>query len=88
VTLAFRGAVQLLDSSGAALDARNYDPYGDPNGPGGGFSPVFLNQDPSWKDSLADLDGSRWIQVRVTLVANAESEVVPRLSAIGLPYLH
>jgi len=88
VQLAFRGAVQVLDTSGAALDAGNYDPYGDPNGPGGGFSVAYLNQDPTWKSTLAELDGARWIQVRITLTANAESEVVPRLSAIGLPFQH
>ena len=87
VELAFRGAAQVIDPTGAARDARSYDPYGDPNGPGGGFGVVYLNQDPTWKSSLAELDGARWIQVRITMGADAQSGVLPRLSAIGLPYV-
>jgi hypothetical protein len=80
--LAFRGATSVIDSGGVIGDATMYDAYGDFRG-----GPVtFLGADPTWKAALPELDGARFVQVRMTMISNAESGVRPRLSSLGIPY--
>jgi hypothetical protein len=42
--------------------------------------------DRAWSDSLADLSGARFVQMRVTLTANADSGLTPEVAAIGVAY--
>jgi hypothetical protein len=83
VELAFRGAV-AIDAAPAWADAGNLDPYGD----SGVFNVTWLNGDAGWTSDLAALDGARFVQVRVTFTANAESGVTPELGALGISYHH
>lgn len=53
------------------------------------FQPTFFPNPGSkqWKGNLADLDGARYVQVRVTLIADPVTGATPELSAIGLTFL-
>jgi hypothetical protein len=82
LVLACRGATAIGDPNGLRADATSYDPYGD----FGGGQVSFLNGDRTWKASLPELDGARFVQARITVISNAESGVRPRLSALGIPF--
>ena len=84
VTIEYRGATQLNDTAGSVADANLYDPYGDAVGLG----VTYVNGDSSWKPAseIGDLVGARYIQMRITMVSNAESGVVPVLSSLGISY--
>jgi hypothetical protein len=83
---AFRGATALTGSTTAAVNANNYDPYGDSLPPANAFGATFLNGDKTWKSDISELSGAKFIQVRVTFVANADTGAVPALDAIGFAY--
>ena len=85
MTFAFRGGTAIT-ALGPAQDADNLDPYGNKRPQGQDFSVTFLNGDRTWKPSLTQLDGARYIQARVTMVSNAETGAGPELSAIGIPF--
>ena len=78
--LAFRGATGVTGA--AALDASTLDAYGDASS----GTVTFLNNDKTWKASLASLNGERFYQVRVTFVSNAETLLSPKLSALGFAF--
>ena len=93
ITVAFRGALTVTGPSPA--DASKMDPYGDPYDPffqpPNGVPPIpfvvtYLNGDSGWKTNLADLDGARLIQMRITMTSNVESNVSPTISALGLTF--
>ena len=81
-------------------DATRIDPYGDAYDltqldllyePDGGFKPFTVLHFPtaastSWKDTPAELDGARYLQMRVTMTANPESGLTPEVSAVGVAY--
>jgi hypothetical protein len=39
-----------------------------------------------WADSPTELNGARYLQMRVTFTANPESGLTPVLSAVGVAY--
>jgi hypothetical protein len=94
VSVAFRGATAMNPTPTPGLDpwesGQQIDPYGNayaaivPNT--GPFTPNFVNSDPSWKHTLQELNGARFVQARITLVSNAESGVSPEISALGIPF--
>jgi hypothetical protein len=96
VTVAFRGAVMVSGNGTKDADATKMDPYGDPLDPFFGpsdpgppavpFSVTYLNGDSGWKTNLSDLDGAGFIQLRITMVSNVESNVSPSISAIGISF--
>lgn len=100
VQLAYRGASSVNASAGAPwLDAGLYDPYGDGYTQaqldmlfGAGAKPSFqvvefpVDGDKSWHDSIDDLDGARWIQVRLTFVANVRTNVAPQVAGVAIAY--
>lgn len=79
-------------------DAARMDPYGDPytqaqlgmlQDPGAkAFTVAHFPDatDKSWRNSATELDGARYLQMRVTLTGNAESGLTPEVSAIGVAY--
>jgi hypothetical protein len=81
IILDYRGAT--LVQGGANSDASKIDLYGNPTD---GSIITFLNGDSTWKSSLSQLQGARLFQVRVTFLANAETQLVPILSALGFAY--
>ena len=52
----------------------------------GPFSVTFLNGDASWTSSLTDLAGGRAIQIRVTMIADAETAATAEIDALGFSY--
>lgn len=45
-----------------------------------------VDGDKSWHDSLDDIDGARWIQVRLTFVANAVTNVTPQVAGFAIAW--
>jgi hypothetical protein len=84
VSLAYRGAVGITGTG--YNDATNVDMYG--NKPVGftGYSVLYLNGDSSWKTSLPQLAGARFVQIRATLISNVESQIEPSITALGLTH--
>jgi hypothetical protein len=92
IVLAFRGAtaVGASDAAPQPKDAANYDFYGDPNPtlvpnqtP---FSVTYFNNDSKWKSNLGDVNGAKWFQVRMTFVANTETNLFATASALGFAF--
>jgi hypothetical protein len=87
-TFAFRGATFVAGSAALIANARNYDPYGDPSSQvPANFTPTFVNGDPSWKSDITQVTGAQWLQMRFSLVSNAESGVTPVLSSLGVSFI-
>jgi hypothetical protein len=87
----------------AWADARNLDPYGDSYttsqhwalGHIGAlaFTPTFVNVPPAptdrrWHTNASEINGARFVQARISFVANAESGASPRIDSLGLAYSH
>jgi hypothetical protein len=86
MSFAFRGAV-LITGLAAAQDGENLDPYGDMKPLSTStFTVNFLNSDPTWKSSLTEIPGARYVQVRMTMVTSAETGAAPELDAMGLSF--
>jgi hypothetical protein len=43
--------------------------------------------DESWTTDINDLDGARYVQARITLISNPETQLTPVFSALGISYL-
>ncbi|MEM9382719.1 MAG: Ig-like domain-containing protein [Planctomycetota bacterium] len=43
----------------------------------------FLGDDDTWKDTIAEINGLRFFQVRITFVANAATGETPEIAALG-----
>lgn len=94
VVLAFRGASLITNTDGGSprnditTNAATINIYGNPNGlptpePS---APVYLNNDPTWKTKLSDVDGAKAFQVRVTFISNPISNKTAELSALGFAW--
>jgi hypothetical protein len=83
IQVEFRGATGVVDPNNGLADATLYDPYGDYRN---GGVVQFTNSDPTWKQAPSQLNGSRYIQARITFSANAEAGVTPRISALGVAF--
>ena len=97
LVLAFRGTSSITTTGGATAsnalnDARVVDPYGEPRpqtatwGPAGNTTVAYPNGDARWKTSISQVSGTRYLQVRVTFIANVETSQAPELSALGFAY--
>lgn len=91
IELAFRGADSILGGTpGAPLyigqDADGLDPYGDPVDDPATGTPVFFLGPPgeNWTSDITDLNGSTYLQVRITFVGNPVSLQSTTLRGIGL----
>ncbi len=82
IVLAFRGADSVPLE---AFDADELDPYGelDPALP----AVVFFQGDDTWKESIDDVDGARYLQARVTLIGDTVANVAPSLGSLGFGFL-
>lgn len=91
VSLDFRGATSVspADDSGGG-SAANLGAYGNPGptaaNPMGGYSVQFLDPSGVFVDTIQQVDGGTFFQVRITFVSNAETGLVPRLSGLGFAY--
>ncbi|HVS19247.1 MAG TPA: hypothetical protein VMT18_11650, partial [Planctomycetota bacterium] len=100
VQLAYRGASGVSSFAGTPwLDAALHDPYGDGYTQaqldmlyGFGTKAAIdvvefpVDGDKGWHDSLDDIDGARWIQVRLTFVANPVTNVAPQVAGIAIAW--
>ena len=48
--------------------------------------PPGEDEDVTWHDSIHDIDGLQFIQVRLSFINNTESELNPELSALGIAF--
>jgi hypothetical protein len=51
-----------------------------------GFTPTYVNG-PNWKAQLAQVNGARYVQTRITFVSNVQTGQTPILSGLGLPFM-
>lgn len=78
----FRGAERFDDAGDRPFNSRGLTPYGDPvTG-----STVFHRGDPTWKRTIGELDGARFLQMRFSFVNNITAGFVAELSAVGVAY--
>ena len=87
LVLAYRGAIDA--TSFAVKDASQFDAYGEIRAPGNttsGATVQWLNGDSSWKNSLSEINGARFFQVRVSFISNADTLLTPTLSALGFAF--
>jgi hypothetical protein len=87
-----------LDESAFPFDAERLDPYGEIEwvdrdrvhhrlgSPGFPGTIDFVGPGPDWSASIDEIDGARFVQLRVTFVGNLESQTTPELSGIGLAW--
>ena len=95
---AFRGADQVFATSDGAPheDALVLDSYGDqanndmvgiPGDPAQKNSGVvFTNADSSWKSTLDEVDGARFVQVRITFLGDTATSLTAALDSLALAY--
>jgi hypothetical protein len=89
VSVAYRGAIVLTANAPVDPEMANlYDPYGNiPSAfAGGSLGVLFLNNDSGWKDDINELDGARYLQMRITMVSNVEKDIEPYLTALGVSF--
>ncbi|MCE9593490.1 MAG: Ig-like domain-containing protein [Planctomycetes bacterium] len=97
IVVAYRGATAIdnfpsASNQGSWANADNLDFYGNSKSAALGgtamlnFTPTFLNFDSGWKPSLATLNGSKYVQARFSFIANATTNLSPRLSTFGFAY--
>ncbi|MBI5434881.1 MAG: hypothetical protein HZA52_18760 [Planctomycetes bacterium] len=97
IVVAYRGATAIGNppsgSNGASwVNADNFDFYGESRSSALGgftaaqFAPSFLNGDSAWKSSISTLDGARYVQARISFIANAATGATPELASFGLAY--
>jgi hypothetical protein len=78
----FRGAERFDDAELRPFSASTLSAYGDPTL----GTIVFHRGDPTWKHSLSELDGARYVQLRFSFLNNVEAGLAPELSAVGVAY--
>jgi hypothetical protein len=96
--LAFRGASALTNTLPTTWkDAARYDAYGNPysflqlaalNLPATSFTPLYFpsTSDESWRADLSTLDGARFVQVRLSFLANAATGATTAIDSLALAY--
>jgi hypothetical protein len=77
-----RGADGFFDADQRPFIASALDAYGEVRS---GVA-LFHGGDPSWKSSATEVDGARYIQLRITAVGELDSGLIPELSAIGISF--
>jgi hypothetical protein len=78
----YRGARAFSGTNGAHLDAERMDFYGNLKS---GFV-SFRNNDNTWKDDVADIEGAKFFQVRMTFISDLQSLARPELDSFGMIY--
>lgn len=83
VELEFRGADAFFDQARTdAFDASKLDPMGDVQI----FQVQFHRDDPSWTTDPSQLDGARYLQMRISFVNDIQAALTPELSAVGIAF--
>lgn len=74
-----------LNAYGDQVPNTGVQPYGPPSVQNPGIT--FLNGDTTWKTSINQVDGSKFLQARFTFIGNTISGLTPELSAFGVAFL-
>jgi len=83
IVLEYRGALAFAPGTGTdPFNAQALDAYGDL---GGGLV-SFLDDDADWTDDIRDLDGARYIQIRLSFFNNIQSGQNAELDSLGLSW--
>lgn len=84
----YRGATGILPMTVPQpwADANNFDAYGDDARGAPNFTVTHLGGDEGWKNTMAELSGSQFFQVRVTMISNEISGATPSLEALGFAF--
>lgn len=84
----FRAATGFSVVAGSApFDATRLNLYGNPRLLDGGAAAInFLNANGTWFGDVDQVDGGRYLQMRVTFTSNIVTGLVPELSGIGVAY--
>lgn len=88
IILAYRGTNTISIGASAPVlnNADRLDPYGEPITPASDGTVTYPGGDNKWKSTIGQVSTFRFFQVRVTFVANVETNQSPELSALGFPY--
>jgi len=92
IELAYRGATSIFGGSPGqtfyvGADAAGLDAYGDPIDDPAAGAPVYAGPDADWGATLADVDGARLFQVRLTFIGNAATNEVASLDGLGFAWV-
>jgi hypothetical protein len=83
IVLEYRGALGFAPGTGTdPFNAQALDAYGDL---ASGLV-TFLNDDGNWKDDIRNLDGARYVQVRLSFFNNIQSGQNAELDSLGLSW--
>ncbi|MBK7875481.1 MAG: hypothetical protein IPJ77_06980 [Planctomycetes bacterium] len=90
IQLAYRGAASITGgANNLSNDARTVDFYGEPRTsllPPAGGTATFAGNDRSYRSTIAAVNGSSYLQARITFVSNAVTNLSPELTALGLAW--
>jgi len=91
VRLHYRGADDILGGTPGQAgyigdDAGGIDPYGDPRDDPATGSPSYPGGNDGWTADITDLDGLRYLQLRISFVGNPVTNDSADLGAIGLSW--
>jgi len=92
IVFAYRGATSVASGGDPNLailnnaDGAVLDWYGGPIDIGTNGSAAYSNGDEIWKPSIAQINGSKLFQVRMTFISNAATNQVPYIDSLGLSY--
>ncbi|MCY3003134.1 MAG: Ig-like domain-containing protein [Planctomycetota bacterium] len=83
----YRGATGMNSAGNKPWEvATELDAYGNARPGGTAFTVTFLGGDRTWKDSMADINGSQFFQARITMVSNPISGATPELRSLGFAF--
>ena len=81
--LEFRGATGFsADANGSQFDSSRIDPYGQID-PG---SATAHNGRTTWSSSIHQVDGARYLQLRISFLSNIQTGLNAELSAVGIAF--
>jgi len=83
VLLEFRGATGFVATGGAEFDARRMDPYGELITSG---TTLYPGGNRGWSRDIDEVDGRRFVQVRITFVNNVDTGLTPSLDSLSLAF--
>ena len=83
VLLEFRGATGFVDTGGAEFDAQRMDPYGELITTG---TTQYPREDRSWSRDIDDVDGLRFVQVRITFANDIDTGLSPTLDSMAIAF--
>lgn len=88
LVIEYRGATGFLPDV-TPFDSGTLNAYGEPATPAGrqiDGSVTFLNGVATWTDEIDDVDGARYLQLRLSFLSSMESGLSPELDALAVAF--